>query len=744
MKKTFYLIFVLAFAFIVNTFGQKQTIELAFTAQYQTQYVMLDSIYIENLTQGGDTILYAPDSVLVLDFVTGIAANPALNEGFCVSQNRPNPFTEQTIINIFLPEADHLHLSVINLLGQKVAIFENSLDAGNYSFVFYPGEDRSYILTATVNGLTKTIKMVSINNHSAKQLSLNYKGAVETHARNKSSLDINDFVYTLGDHLRFIGFAKNISDIVGSDVIEDAPTSNEFYEFTIIEGIPCPDIPLIYYEDEIYPTVQIGNQCWMKKNLNNGYFITGPGSNNGQLEKMCYFNQEYNCQVYGGLYEWGEIMEYNINPGIQGVCPEGWHIPTVDEWGILNDYLGDDSIAGGKLKETGFQHWMEPNTGATNESGFMARGSGTCIDYIYDDLEIATYFWSSSIYETNGAWIRKLYRDDTYFLQTPYPYTSNISVRCLKDVTGTTIPTVGTWEIYNITQTSGTGGGNITEDGGAPVTARGVCWSTTQIPTLDDNHTINGSGLGSFESIITGLSNETKYYVRAYATNSMGTAYGNQVTFFTYMTGAGEPCPGIPTVYYEGQAYSTVLIGDQCWFRDNLKVGTMIWEFQEMTNNGIIEKYCYNNQNGNCNTYGGLYQWNEMMQYTTINGTQGICPAGWHIPSDTDWCSLAQFIDPTVNCNTTSTGTDIGLKMKSTSNWNSGGNGTNVSGFRALPAGSVISEDFDELGESANFWTSTESNINKSWNWELWYASQHIERDYTGKTAGFSVRCIKD
>ena len=166
MKKTFYMIFVLAFVLISNAFGQKPTIELTFTAQYQTQYVMLDSIYIENLTQGGDTMLYAPDTVLVLDYVTGVAANPALNEGFRVSQNRPNPFAEQTIISIFLPEADHLQVSVVNLLGQKVAFFERSVDAGSHSFVFYPGDDRYYILTATANGLTKTIKMVSLNNHS--------------------------------------------------------------------------------------------------------------------------------------------------------------------------------------------------------------------------------------------------------------------------------------------------------------------------------------------------------------------------------------------------------------------------------------------------------------------------------------------------------------------------------------------------------------------------------------------------
>ncbi len=103
----------------------------------------------------------------------------------------------------------------------------------------------------------------------------------------------------------------------------------------------------------------------------------------------------------------------------------------------------------------------------------------------------------------------------------------------------------------------------------------------------------------------------------------------------------------------DGQNYNTVQIGDQCWMAENLNVGTMIDGSDDQTQQTpeVIEKYCYDNNTANCDTYGGLYQWNEMMHYTTQEGAQGICPAGWHVPTDGEWCTLTQVVDATVNCN---------------------------------------------------------------------------------------------
>jgi uncharacterized protein (TIGR02145 family) len=441
MKKTFYLVFVLAFVLVANAFGQKPTIELTFTAQYQTQYVPLDSIYVENLTQGVDTILYALDTVLVLDFVTGIAANTAFNTGFRVSQNHPNPFTGQTIISIFLPEADHLQVSVTNLLGQKVAFFERSLDAGSHSFVFYPGDDKYYILTATANGLTETIKMVSLNNHFGTSSSLSYKGADETHAGYKFSQDINDFGYSLGDQLRFIGYTKTPALINGSDVIEDAPQSNQTYIFEVVEGIPCPGSPAVIYEGQTYNTVLIGNQCWFKENLNVGTIIQGNQdmTDNGIIEKYCYEDDPANCATYGGLYQWDEMMQYTIQQGTQGICPAGWHLPTDVEWTTLTDFLGGEAIAGGKMKTmgtigAGTGLWYAPNTGATNESGFTVLPGGLH-DYYggFFGLGYFAYFWSSTELLTYYAWFRLLnYTNLDVTTGSDFMY-GGFSSRCLQD-----------------------------------------------------------------------------------------------------------------------------------------------------------------------------------------------------------------------------------------------------------------------------------------------------------------------
>jgi uncharacterized protein (TIGR02145 family) len=114
---------------------------------------------------------------------------------------------------------------------------------------------------------------------------------------------------------------------------------------------------------------------------------------------------------------------------------------------------------------------------------------------------------------------------------------------------------------------------------------------------------------------------------------------------YTFQFATNIPCPGMPTVEYEGQVYNTIQIFSQCWLKENLNVGMMIPEAKDQSNNGIIEKYCYNNEPDSCAKYGGLYRWDEMMQYTTQQGTQGICPPGWHLPTDEEWKVLEGAVD---------------------------------------------------------------------------------------------------
>jgi len=170
--------------------------------------------------------------------------------------------------------------------------------------------------------------------------------------------------------------------------------------------------------------------------------------------------------------------------------------------------------------------------------------------------------------------------------------------------------------------------------------------------------------------------------------------------------------------------YNTIIIGNYCWFKQNLNTGAFISTPSLSTDNDIIEKYCYNNDDANCNTYGGLYQWDEMMQYVTTEGAQGICPAGWHIPTDAEWTTLVS------NYSSATAGTAL----------KEGG----TSGFEAKLGGR---RDTDggcwQITEGGYFWSTTVNGTNP------WYrfvsnATSDVNRMSIPKTYGFSVRCLKN
>ena len=156
-------------------------------------------------------------------------------------------------------------------------------------------------------------------------------------------------------------------------------------------------------------------------------------------------------------------------------------------------------------------------------------------------------------------------------------------------------------------------------------------------------------------------------------------------------TSAAFTCGSPFTDNRDGQSYNTVEIGTQCWMAENLNIGNMIPGNGNQTENGMIEKYCYDNNAANCNVYGGFYQWNEMMQYVTTPGVKGICPDGWHLPTDAEWCVLEQFVDPSISCSAIGyRGIDGGGKLKEsgTGHWTPPNTGaTNSNGFTALPGG---------------------------------------------------------
>lgn len=212
------------------------------------------------------------------------------------------------------------------------------------------------------------------------------------------------------------------------------------------------------------------------------------------------------------------------------------------------------------------------------------------------------------------------------------------------------------------------------------------------------------------------------------------------------------PCPDVPTVTYEGQTYNTVQIMNQCWLKEYLNLGEMINNTEYQEDNGIVEKYCPENLEDSCTKYGGLYQWGEVMAYSTQEGAQGLCPPGWHIPTDEEvklleGVSDSQYLigDDIWNITGAYRGSDCGFNLKSEYYWNEGANGNDLFGLTLLPSGFA-----DPLGyyagpgENAGLWTSSSLDEYTPWFRNIYYPQSAIKRSTGNRRIAFPLRCLKD
>jgi uncharacterized protein (TIGR02145 family) len=314
---------------------------------------------------------------------------------------------------------------------------------------------------------------------------------------------------------------------------------------------------------------------------------------------------------------------------------------------------------------------------------------------------------------------------------------------CKKSDEDSTVPVLTTTVVSSIASTTAVCGGTISSDGGADITARGVCWGTSQNPTTANSITTDGSGTGSFTSNLTGLTSGTTYYVRAYATNSAGTGYGNSLSFSTIIT----------VTDLSGNVYHGVKIGTQVWMVENLQTtklndGTNIPEitvdadWTNLTSSG----YCWYDNNSST-SYGALYNW-----YAVNTGK--LAPSGWHVASDADWKTLEAHLGMSsleLDAFGDWRGSDdiIGAQLKEagTTHWASPNSfTTNELGFTALPGGlrSFQNGNFNYYGTMAQFWTLTGYDATDAYIRELSNADTRILRSAANIKNGQSVRCVMD
>ncbi|MBE0647291.1 MAG: fibrobacter succinogenes major paralogous domain-containing protein [Bacteroidales bacterium] len=300
------------------------------------------------------------------------------------------------------------------------------------------------------------------------------------------------------------------------------------------------------------------------------------------------------------------------------------------------------------------------------------------------------------------------------------------------------IPSLETYNLSAVTMTSAESGGLIITDGGSTITERGVCWSTSPLPTVNSEKAPGGSGAGSFVSTISGLTPNTLYYVRAYATNETGTGYGAQL-FLKTMYGIVSDV--------DGNDYQTVMIGNQEWMAENLKVthyNTMapipnVSGYDDWTK---LSSGAYSWYDNDYQIYGSAY--GALYNFYTVEDPRGLCPVGWHVPSLAEWDTLFAYLG----------GYPVaGGKLKSSLTalyehpfWLPPNYlGTNESGFAAFPGGfrSFSGGGYSGLGPSGYWWTTSIDHENVVGIWiSTSYAGAFSELH--SKNSGLSVRCIKD
>jgi len=405
-------------------------------------------------------------------------------------------------------------------------------------------------------------------------------------------------------------------------------------------------------------------------------------------------------------------------------------VPTLTTNSITS-ITGDFAISGGNI---------------TSSGGAAVTGSGVCWSTSANPT-IALSTFTYDYFGTDGftSYINGLTPNTTYHVRA---YATNaVGTAYGGDSVFTTLPillpTLTTSSVLYILNTTAICGGDVTFDGNTEITERGICWSTSANPTIDlATKTIDGAGTGVFTSNITGLTANTTYYVRAYATNSLGTSYGTQVSF--------------TTSNYSFVNLPSVTIGTQIWTTKNLDVakyrnGDPIPQVTDNTQwqNLTTGAWCwYNNDSVTyAATYGRLYN------CYAVNDPRGLAPQGWHVPSDAEWNKLVKSIDFSADttCQNCSQSAIAGGAMKETgtSHWTTPNTGaTNTSGFTGLPGGYRLTNGtFGDIGINGVWWSTLDINISDASGRDLLYNISDLKKlssNFYVKSYAFSVRLVRD
>ena len=598
---------------------------------------------------------------------------------------------------------------------------------------------------------------------------------------------------SLVDSIVFSDFLQPSMDVYLKDRLDaiSFPNTDIFnFNFSIDSGAASCGVPVVHNQAQsygsmtdqqgnVYRTIVIGTQEWMAENLNTGIYRNGNPidevTGNAPWQALStgawayYNNDTLRACPYGKLYNWFAVADP------RNLCPSGWHLPSDAEWSTLIGYLDpahdptavldtQSTIAGGALKNGGQLYWQYPNTNATNSSGFSALPGGfRNVNGPFVAISGSGWWWSTTAFDADNAFARQLVATGGNVSRITADMNRGFAIRCVKDPAG--LGSINTLDCGNATNTgtltAGTAangvsstlaytGGNGGTHSGQTVNSTGVTGLTA---TLAAGSMANGSGTLTWT--ITGTPNAAG--TANFALNIAGQGCTLNLTVNAGGGIVSNPGAGVT---YGGVNYPTVVLGNgQEWMAENLRTtqyndGTAItlvtdnaqWEANNINSTSLPMMCWYNNDQATytANTFGALYNWYAVSP--TTNGNRNVCPIGWHVPTDAEWSTFINYLDP--NANGGENTNTAGSKMKSTGTqyWQSPNiDATNESGFSGLPGGlRGLNGTFNLIGSYGGWWSSTEDDTVLAWNRNLIIDIGSASRNYAGKSSGLSVRCIKD
>ena len=544
--KLLFLILLIVMGMSVH--GQ-ETVTLTFTGQEKDgTYVQLYKVTITNTYRGWTEDIFFPDTIYTMSVGVGIGNHGQISDKDI--QVMPNPFDSKTKVNIYSAENTSAKLEIVDMMGRKYAECNSDLTQGNNYYELTLNTPQTYLFSVHTKFGTRSVKMINTGHAGKNSISRTGEGKQVAKVLVEST---RSHGFMPGDLMIYTGYSQQGERVFASSPFRhEQQTSEEIaLLFDIHNDKACPGTPTVTDVDgNIYSTVQIGSQCWMKEDLRTTHYADNtpiPLTDEYDYESedpfrkiptyTDYYGEPVDVPEYGYLYNWPAVMHGSASSdadpsGCQGICPDGWHVPSRSEWMQLRDFVSS-------------QPEYLCNGNPDNIAQALADSIGWLPSYSYNDCSLydpcsnATGFSALPVSSGYGGVYSRDYKcwsaSRSYsLLYEGYSFlriddgVGFCSVRCLRDDARPTVSTVG---VEAITPYTAICEGSVSAEGGSPVIARGFCWSSEENPSLDDLHTVSGSGQGVFTDSISGLTIGTTVYVRAYATNGTGTAYGAPIKY---------------------------------------------------------------------------------------------------------------------------------------------------------------------------------------------------------------------